>query len=112
MKRPRINLQIQAKEVRVVDEDRRDLGVFAISDALKMVAPRREDLIEIEPESAPPVCQFIDYGKFRYRQLQDEKKRRGLQVQQSRKRCTECGSVTSVSSLAARLKSRSRREEA
>ena len=78
MKRPRINLQIQAKEVRVVDEDRRDLGVLPISDALRLVASRREDLIEIEPESVPPLCQCIDYGKFRYRQLQDEKKRRGL----------------------------------
>jgi translation initiation factor IF-3 len=78
MKRPRINLQIQANEVRVVDEDGRDLGVFAIADALKLVASRREDVVEIEPDAVPPLCQCIGYGKFRYRQLQDEKKRRGL----------------------------------
>ena len=77
MKRPRINLQIQPNEVRIVDEDGRDLGVFALADALKLVASRREDLVEIEPDTVPPLCQCIDYGKFRYRQLQDEKKRRG-----------------------------------
>ena len=75
MKRPRINLQIEASEVRVVDQDRRDLGVFAIADALKLVASRREDLVEIGPDAVPPVCQCIDYGKFRYRRLQDKKKR-------------------------------------
>ena len=75
MKRPRINGQITASQVRVLDEERRELGVFSIADALNLVASRREDLVEVEPEGVPPVCQSIDYGKFRYRQIQDEKKR-------------------------------------
>jgi translation initiation factor IF-3 len=73
--RPRINGQIQASKVRVVSEDGKDLGLFAIADALKLVASRREDLVEIEPDAVPPVCQAIDYGKFRYRWIQAEKKR-------------------------------------
>jgi len=76
MKRPRINHQIQAPEVRVIDEEGLDLGVLGLAEALKLVASRREDLVEVQPEVVPPICQAIDYGKFRYRQIQDEKKRR------------------------------------
>lgn len=75
MKRPRINGKIQATEVRVIDDEGRELGVFAVTDALKLVASRREDLVEIKPEAVPPVCQAIDYGKYRYQQIQQEKKR-------------------------------------
>jgi translation initiation factor IF-3 len=73
-----VNGQIKASEVRVVSEDGTDLGVLSIADALKLGASRREDLVEIEPEAVPPVCQTIDYGKYRYRLLQAEKKKRGL----------------------------------
>jgi translation initiation factor IF-3 len=75
MKRHRINGQIQATEVRIVDDEGRELGVFSVRDALKLVASRREDLVEIQSDTVPPLCQSIDYGRFRYRQLQDEKKR-------------------------------------
>ena len=75
MKRPRINQQIQATEVKVIDEEGRELGVLGLAEALKLVASRREDLVEVQPEAVPPVCQAIDYGKFRYRQIQDEKNR-------------------------------------
>jgi translation initiation factor IF-3 len=77
-KRPRINGQIKATEVKVVSEDGIDIGVFTIADALKLVASRREDLVEIEPEAVPPVCQAIDYGKYQFRWLQAEMARRGL----------------------------------
>ncbi len=75
MKRHRINGQIQATQVRVVDDEGQEIGVLSVSDALKLVAERREDLVEIQPDAIPPLCQAIDYGKFRYRQLQEEKKR-------------------------------------
>ena len=75
MKRPRINQQIQATEVKVIDEEGRELGVLGLAEALKLVASRREDLVEVQPKAVPPVCQAIDYGKFRYRQIQDEKNR-------------------------------------
>ena len=75
MMRPRINGEIKASEVRVIDDEGRELGVFGIADALKLVASRREDLVEIEPDTVPPLCQAIDYGKYRYRQIQEERKR-------------------------------------
>ncbi len=75
MKRPRINQQIQATEVKVIDDEGREIGVFGLPEALELVASRREDLVEVQPEAVPPVCQAIDYGTFGYRQIQDEKKR-------------------------------------
>ena len=60
----RINGQITAGTVSVASEDSAPLGVFAIADALKFVAVRKQDLVEIGPEAVPPVCQAIDYGKY------------------------------------------------
>ena len=75
MKRPGINQQIQAIQVKVIDDEGRDLGVLGLAEASKLVASRREDVVEVQLEAVPPVCQAIDYGKFRYRQIRDKKKR-------------------------------------
>jgi len=71
----RVNLQIQAPEVRVVSEDGTDLGLFPREQALEMVRLRGEDLVEIGPDAVPPVCQMIQYGKYQYR-LQEARKGR------------------------------------
>jgi translation initiation factor IF-3 len=71
----RINGEIKANEVRVISEDGTDIGIFSLRDALALVASRREDLVEIEPESVPPICQAIDYGKYRFRLHQARKAR-------------------------------------
>jgi len=75
---PRINGHIKASEVRVISENGTDLGILSIHEALKLVASRREDLVEIDPKAVPPVCQSIDYELYRYRWLKAEKERRGL----------------------------------
>jgi translation initiation factor IF-3 len=69
----RVNLQIQAPEVRVVSEDGTDMGLFSRDQALELVRSRGEDLVEIGPDAVPPVCQVIDYGKYQYR-LQEARK--------------------------------------
>jgi translation initiation factor IF-3 len=69
----RINGGIKANEVKVISEDGADIGVFSLSDALALVSSRGEDLVEIDPEAVPPVCQAIDYGKYRYRLQQARK---------------------------------------
>ena len=74
--RAKINGQIAAGQVKVISEDGDELGVFSIGDALKLVASRREDLVEIEPDATPPVCQAIDYGVYRYRLHEAEMDRR------------------------------------
>jgi len=51
-----------------VSEDNSDIGVFPIADALGLVASRGLDLIEIEPQAAPPVCLMMELGMYRYRE--------------------------------------------
>lgn len=62
----RRNGKIRAREVRVLDEAKQQLGVMSLSDALRLAQSRSRDLIEIAPEATPPVCRIVDYGKFQY----------------------------------------------
>ncbi|HKI77323.1 MAG TPA: translation initiation factor IF-3 [Ignavibacteriaceae bacterium] len=76
----RVNEEIRASQVRVIDVDGAQLGVFTVKDALKLSSERGQDLIEIAPQAKPPVCKIIDYGKFRYEQQKREKLQRKNQV--------------------------------
>jgi translation initiation factor IF-3 len=69
----RRNGKIRAREVRVIDENRQQLGVLSLVDALRMAQSKGLDLIEIAPNAAPPVCRIVDYGKFRYEESKREK---------------------------------------
>lgn len=69
----RINNEITAKEVRVIDSDGTMLGIMGIRDALKIAEEREIDLVEIAPQANPPVCKLIDYGKFAYELQKKEK---------------------------------------
>jgi translation initiation factor IF-3 len=57
---------IQAKEIRVIDDEKKQLGVIPTSQALTIARERGFDLVEIAPTAAPPVCRIMDYGKFLY----------------------------------------------
>ena len=59
---------IQAREIRVLDEDKKPLGVLSTSQAILMARERGLDLVEIAPTAQPPVCRIMDYGKFLYEQ--------------------------------------------
>ncbi|MBL8031022.1 MAG: translation initiation factor IF-3 [Candidatus Doudnabacteria bacterium] len=72
MLRTRINHQIQAKELRLVNEDGEQIGLFSLSEALKMAADNGLDLVEVSPNAKPPVAKVIDYAKFRYQQKKAE----------------------------------------
>lgn len=62
----RVNREIQAPQVRVVDEDGSMLGVFSPDEALRLAEARGLDLIEIAPTAKPPTCRIMDYGKWKY----------------------------------------------
>ena len=62
----RVNREIRAPEVRVIDEDGTMLGVFNPMDALRMAEAKGLDLIEIAPTAKPPTCKIMDYGKYKY----------------------------------------------
>lgn len=52
--------------MRVVDHEGEQLGVLAINDALERAANVGLDLVEVAPNADPPVCKFLDYGKYKY----------------------------------------------
>ena len=64
----RVNRQIRAKEVFLIDENGDKRGVVNYFDALAMAEDAGLDLVEISPNANPPVCKIIDYGKYRYEQ--------------------------------------------
>ncbi len=60
------NEKIRAREVRLIDEDGKQLGILPTFEALKLARERELDLVEISPKAIPPVCKIMDYGKFKY----------------------------------------------
>jgi translation initiation factor IF-3 len=71
----KVNGRIKASTVRIVSEDGADIGIFSLRDALALIASRGLDLVEIDSEEEPPLCQAIDYGVYRYRLQQLRKDR-------------------------------------
>lgn len=49
------------------------MGVITTSDALAIANERELDLVEVAPQSDPPVCRLMDYGKFKYDRAKKEK---------------------------------------
>jgi len=74
---------IQAKEVRVIDEEKNALGILLTSQAIQMARERGFDLVEIAPTAQPPVCRITDYGKFLYElhKKEHEAKKHQKQIQ-------------------------------
>jgi translation initiation factor IF-3 len=64
----RINREIRAREVRVIDPEGKQLGILPLVEALRNAANFELDLVEVSPKSEPPVCRIMDYGKFKYQQ--------------------------------------------
>ncbi|MEI6058070.1 MAG: translation initiation factor IF-3 [bacterium] len=62
----RINHQIRAKELRVIDAEGNNYGVMPLREALEKAEELGSDLIEISPNAVPPVAKIMDYGKFQY----------------------------------------------
>ncbi|MBI4775534.1 MAG: translation initiation factor IF-3 [Deltaproteobacteria bacterium] len=66
--RTRVNLEIRAKEVRLIDSDGTQVGIVPMETAMSVAAERGLDLVEVAPEAKPPVCKIMDYGKYKYEQ--------------------------------------------
>ncbi|MBI2743430.1 MAG: translation initiation factor IF-3 [Chlamydiales bacterium] len=77
----RINREIRAPRVRVIDKDGGQLGVLPLLEALMRAEEVGLDLVEISASSDPPVCKIIDFGKFRYQQTKKEKESKKSQHQ-------------------------------
>lgn len=70
----RINKQIRAAEVRVIDAEGGNLGVLSLADALARAEEQNLDLIEISPMAVPPICKIMEYGKYQYEQKKKAQK--------------------------------------
>jgi translation initiation factor IF-3 len=77
----RINERIGVREVRLVDEDGKQIGVIETKQALQMAQERDLDLVEVAPDSRPPVARLLDYSKYKYEQEQKAKQARKHQQQ-------------------------------
>ena len=64
----RVNEQIRARQVRVIDEEGNQLGIMSPYDAIREAEERGLDLVEVAGKAVPPVCRIMDYGKYRYQQ--------------------------------------------
>lgn len=74
----RVNDMIRVKEVRVIDADGVQAGVLPIGEALALAQERNLDLVEVAPNTKPPVCKIMDFGKYKYKlskKAQEAKKR-------------------------------------
>jgi translation initiation factor IF-3 len=62
----RVNGEIEAREVRLVDAEGNMVGVVPLREALIRAEEAGIDLVEVSPTASPPVCKILDYGKFKY----------------------------------------------
>ena len=77
---PRTNDRIRVPEVRLIGAGGEQVGVVAIEIALRMAQEADLDLVEVAPESKPPVAKIMDYGKFKYEAAQKAKEARRNQA--------------------------------
>jgi len=83
-----INEQIRDKEVRVIGEEGQQLGIMSSREAMKIAREAELDLVKIAPQAKPPVCEIIDYGKYRYelarKEKEAKKKQKTIEVKEVR----------------------------
>lgn len=75
----RVNREIKALELRVIDENGQMLGIMSLDAASKLAQDAGLDLIEIVPTATPPVAKIISFDKFRYQKEKELKKQRQAQ---------------------------------
>jgi translation initiation factor IF-3 len=75
----RINEQIPAPELVVIDENGVSLGTISREDALAEAKIRELDLVEVSPKAVPPIAKFIDYGSFKYQKEKQDRKNKAKQ---------------------------------
>jgi translation initiation factor IF-3 len=84
--RHRLNEEIDVKEVRLIGADGEQVGIVSTAEALAKAEALTLDLVEISPDSKPPVCRLMDYGKFLFDKKKEKaaakKKQKQVQVKE------------------------------
>lgn len=76
MKYTRVNDFIRFPEIRVIGDDGEQLGVITPDEGRRLAKERGLDLVEVAPNAKPPVCKIMDYGKYKYQQMKEDRKQR------------------------------------
>jgi translation initiation factor IF-3 len=76
----RVNETIRVPQVRLIGAAGENVGVVNIEDALRMSREAELDLVEVAPNSEPPVCRIMDFGKFVYERAKKEREARKAQT--------------------------------
>jgi translation initiation factor IF-3 len=63
---PRVNDEIRSREVQLIDQDGKNHGTVEFRQAIELAQAAGLDLVEIAPNSVPPVCKILDYGKYKF----------------------------------------------
>jgi len=86
----RVNERIRSRTVRLISLDGNQLGIVSIREALEAAQSEGLDLVEVAPNSDPPVCRIMDYGKYKYqtskKSQEAKKKGKSFQVKEIRLR--------------------------
>lgn len=72
----RINERIKFSPVIVIDQNGVNLGKFHVEKAREFARKENLDLVEVSPDSRPPICKIMDFGKFKYEKSLKEKKQK------------------------------------
>jgi translation initiation factor IF-3 len=63
---PRVNRDIRAVQVQLIDGEGQNKGIVNLADAQRLAEEVGLDLVEIVPNASPPVCKILDFGKYRF----------------------------------------------
>lgn len=74
-RKPLVNNQIRAAEVRLIDENDKQLGIVPLEEAFRITQEKELDIVQVTEKVVPPVCKICDYGKYLYRE--EKKGRKG-----------------------------------
>ncbi|MFN0265304.1 translation initiation factor IF-3 [Tepidamorphus sp. 3E244] len=87
---PRVNGEITAPKVQLIDAEGENLGEMSVPDAIERAQEAGLDLVEIAPNSTPPVCKILDFGKYKYqaqkRANEARKKQKTIEVKEVKMR--------------------------
>jgi translation initiation factor IF-3 len=76
----KINEQIRAREIFLIDDLGEQVGVRPTGEAIQLSKDRGFDLVEVAPQSKPPVCRMMDYGQYKYSQSKKDREARKMQT--------------------------------
>jgi translation initiation factor IF-3 len=79
VKKLRVNQQIRAPKIIVIDENGENLGEMTVSEGIERAKEREFDLVEVHPNAEPPVCKLTDFGKLQYKRAKQMRQNKANQ---------------------------------